>query len=314
MSIDLDPVIASLIESYEAVGGINHIEGLNLPNRQVVIKITNELLSLVFPGFFGDERLTARNYRHVTGQRVTDLHSRLTEQIERSLRYACKRAPVCTDNECSIKAVCCATILLERLPEVRRILQTDVAAAYHGDPACYSHEEAIICYPGVLAIAIQRLAHLLYEYRVPLLPRIMTEYAHHQTGIDIHPGAVIGESFFIDHGTGVVIGETSVIGRNVKLYMGVTLGAKSFPADARGIRGQKRHPTVEDDVVIYANATLLGDITVGKGAVIGGNTWITDPVPPGMTVMIEPPKMRIREKRKKAAKPAVDPTPAADQH
>jgi len=176
-------------------------------------------------------------------------------------------------------------------------LTTDVEAAFKGDPACYSHEEAIVCYPGLFAISVQRLAHVLYEYHIPLIPRIMTEYAHHQTGIDIHPGAMIGEYFFTDHGTGIVIGETSVIGRNVKLYQGVTLGAKSFPSDARQIRGVKRHPTIEDDVVVYAGATILGDIIIGHGSIIGGNTWITDSVAPGTTIIIEPPKMRIREKR-----------------
>ncbi len=300
MNTDLEPLIQQLIESYTTLGGINHIDGLNLPHRRDVIEIAGELLALVFPGFFGSERLTSQNFRHITGHRVIELHARLTEQIERSLCYACKRAPVCQEGHCAEKAVRCATWMIERLPDVRRVLKTDVDAAFRGDPACYSHEEAIGCYPGVLAIAVQRLAHILYEYRVPLLPRIMTEYAHHQTGIDIHPGAQIGESFFIDHGTGVVIGETSVIGRNVKLYQGVTLGAKSFPDDAREIRGKKRHPTLEDDVIIYAGATILGDITIGQGSVIGGNTWLTESVAPHTTIVIEPPKLRIRERKKQA--------------
>jgi len=301
MNTDLEPLIQQLIESYRSLGGINHIDGLNLPHRRDVLEITSELLALVFPGFFGSERLTSQNFQHITGHRVIELHAHLAEQIERSLCYACKRAPVCQEGQCAEKAVRCATWVIERLPDVRRILKTDVDAAYRGDPACYSHEEAIGCYPGVLAIAVQRLAHILYEYRVPLLPRIMTEYTHHQTGIDIHPGAQIGESFFIDHGTGVVIGETSVIGRNVKLYQGVTLGAKSFPDDAREIRGKKRHPTLEDDVIIYAGATILGDITIGQGSVIGGNTWLTESVAPHTTIVIEPPKLRIRERKKQAS-------------
>lgn len=292
----LDPLINALVQSYHDLGGINHIDGLNLPSREDVIAITRELLALIFPGYFGNERLTSANVRHITGYRVTELHERLAKQIERSLRYACKRAPACAEHECADNAHRCARWLIERLPELRRILTTDVEAAYKGDPACYSHEEAIVCYPGLFAISVQRIAHVLYEYHIPLIPRIMTEYAHHQTGIDIHPGATIGEYFFTDHGTGIVIGETSVIGKNVKLYQGVTLGAKSFPADARQICGVKRHPTIEDDVVIYAGATILGDITIGRGSVIGGNTWITENVAPGTTIVIEPPKMRIREK------------------
>lgn len=292
----LDPLIDALVQSYHDLGGINHIDGLNLPSRDEVIAITRDLLELIFPGYFGTERLTSANVRHITGYRLTELHERLALQIERSLRYACKRAPVCGEHDCAENARRCARWVIERLPELRRILTTDVEAAFKGDPACYSHEEVIICYPGLFAIAVQRLAHILYEFHIPLIPRIMTEYAHHQTGIDIHPGAVIGEYFFTDHGTGIVIGETSVIGKNVKLYQGVTLGAKSFPADARQIRGVKRHPTIEDDVIIYAGATILGDITIGRGSVIGGNTWITENVAPGTTIVIEPPKMRIREK------------------
>ena len=291
---DLTPLIEALARSYSEIGGINHIDGLNLPNRQEVIEITHSLLSLLFPGYLDNERLTSRTVRHVTGYRMAELHERLAAQVERSLAYECKRAATCDLQECHDNGYVCAHLLLERLPDLRRVLSSDVEAAYDGDPACYSREEAILCYPGLLAVAIQRLAHILYEYRIPLIPRIMTEHGHRLTGIDIHPGATIGERFFMDHGTGVVIGETSLIGKNVKLYMGVTLGAKSFPKDARAIRGQKRHPTVEDDVVIYANATILGDITIGKGAVIGGNTWITEAVPAGTAVLIEPPKMLVK--------------------
>jgi serine O-acetyltransferase len=300
MSIEFGPHIDALVESYHELGGINHIDGLNLPNRTEVIEIMWELLALTFPGYYGNERLTTQNVRHITGYRLTEVHDRLATQIERSLRYACTRAPVCEAENCGSNARRCATWMIERLPEVRRTLHTDVEAAFKGDPACYSHEEAIVCYPGVFAVAVHRIAHVLQEYRVPLLPRIMSEYAHQHTGVDIHPGALISEHFFIDHATGVVIGETSVIGRNVKLYQGVTLGAKSFPDDAREIRGHKRHPTIEDDVVIYANATILGDITIGKGSVIGGNTWLTHDVAPGTTITIEPPKLRVREKKTSA--------------
>ena len=299
MNTDLEPLIQQLIESYTTLGGINHIDGLNLPHRRDVIEIAGELLALVFPGFFGSERLTSQNFRHITGHRVIELHARLTEQIERSLCYACKRAPVCQEGHCAEKAVRCATWMIERLPDVRRVLKTDVDAAFRGDPACYSHEEAIGCYPGVLAIAVQRLAHILYEYRVPLLPRIMTEYAHSRTGIDIHPGATIGEGFFIDHGTGVVIGETCVIGKHVKLYQGVTLGALSFEKDDQGrlVKGIKRHPDVEDHVVIYAGATILGGRTrIGAHSEVGGNVWLTHSVPPHSKVYNQQPRPLIREK------------------
>jgi len=297
MKKDLKTVIEPIVTSYHEQGGINHIDGLNLPNKQEVIEITRELLSLLFPGFLGDERLTSENLRDVTGIRTRELYHRLSEQISRSLKYACRRAGECENPTCDENSQRCAAWLLEGIPNLRTILQTDVEAAYKGDPACYSHEEAIVCYPGIFAIAVQRLAHILYKYNIPLIPRIMTEYVHHQTGVDIHPGAQIGEHFFMDHATGIVIGETTVIGKNVKLYQGVTLGAKSFPEDARDIRGHKRHPTIEDNVVIYANSTILGDIIIGEGAVIGGNTWITNDIAPGTTIVIEPPKMRIKEKK-----------------
>ncbi|NLF40687.1 serine acetyltransferase [bacterium] len=291
-----DALVDGLVASYAELGGINHIDGLNLPNRQEIIEITHELLALIFPGYLDNERLTSANVKHVTGYRLARLFDRIAEQVERGLVYECKRAESCDYCQCRENGRTCARLLFEQLPELRRALRTDVEAAFRGDPACYSHDEAILCYPGVLAIAIQRIAHVLYEYHIPFIPRIMTEYAHRMTGIDIHPGAKIGEYFFIDHGTGVVIGETTVIGRNVKLYQGVTLGAKSFPKNARDIRGHKRHPTIEDDAVIYAGATILGDIIIGAGSVIGGNTWITESTAPGTTIIIEPPKMRVKSK------------------
>jgi len=297
MKNDFKKIIEPIVTSYREHGGINHIDGLNLPNKQEIIEITREFLSLLFPGFFGAERLTSENLRDVTGIRTHDLYDRISVQISRSLRYACLRAGECDSHQCEDNSHKCAVWLLESIPDLRAILHTDVEAAFKGDPACYSHEEAIVCYPGIFAIAVHRLAHLLYKFNIPLIPRIMTEYAHHQTGVDIHPGAEIGEHFFMDHATGIVIGETTVIGKNVKLYQGVTLGAKSFPEDARDVRGHKRHPTLEDNVVIYANSTILGDIIIGKEAVIGGNTWITDDVAPGTSIVIEPPKMRIHEKK-----------------
>ncbi|MBR5623670.1 serine acetyltransferase [bacterium] len=277
---------SNLVESYKEDGNINHIDGLNLPSSDDIASLTEELLALVLPGFFGSERLTKANFAAVTVCRLEEVKQKLTEQILRGINYVCRgdERPDCDKARCVKKAAALAETFLLTLPRVRSLIKTDIEAAYDGDPACFAKEEVILCYPGFQAIAIQRLAHELHSMGVPLIPRIMTEYGHRRTGVDIHPGAKIGERFFIDHATGVVIGETTIIGRNVKLYQGVTLGAKSFPANAREARNIKRHPTIEDDVIIYANATILGDITIGKGAVIGGNSWVTADVAPGAVV------------------------------
>ena len=277
---------SNLVESYKEDGNINHIDGLNLPSSDDIASLTEALLALVLPGFFGSERLTKANFAAVTVYRLEEVKSKLTEQILRGISYVCRgdERPECHKSRCEAKAASLAEVFLLTLPKVRSLIKTDIEAAYDGDPACFAKEEVILCYPGFQAIAIQRLAHELHSLGVPLIPRIMTEYGHRRTGVDIHPGAKIGERFFIDHATGVVIGETTVIGRNVKLYQGVTLGAKSFPANAREARNIKRHPTIEDDVIIYANATILGDITIGKGATIGGNSWVTSNVAPGSVV------------------------------
>ena len=277
---------SNLVESYKEDGNINHIDGLNLPSSDDIASLTEALLALVLPGFFGSERLTKANFAAVTVCRLEEVKQKLTEQILRGINYVCRgdERPDCDKARCVKKAASLAETFLLTLPKVRSLIKTDIEAAYDGDPACFAKEEVILCYPGFQAIAIQRLAHELHSMGVPLIPRIMTEYGHRRTGVDIHPGAKIGERFFIDHATGVVIGETTVIGRNVKLYQGVTLGAKSFPANAREARNIKRHPTIEDDVIIYANATILGDITIGKGAVIGGNSWVTADVAPGEVV------------------------------
>ena len=277
---------SNLVESYKEDGNINHIDGLNLPSSDDIASLTEELLALVLPGFFGSERLTKANFAAVTVCRLEEVKQKLTEQILRGINYVCRgdERPDCDKARCVKKAASLAETFLLTLPKVRSLIKTDIEAAYDGDPACFAKEEVILCYPGFQAIAIQRLAHELHSMGVPLIPRIMTEYGHRRTGVDIHPGARIGERFFIDHATGVVIGETTVIGRNVKLYQGVTLGAKSFPPNAREARNIKRHPTIEDDVIIYANATILGDVTIGKGATIGGNSWVTEDVPPGTLV------------------------------
>lgn len=255
-----------------------------MPSRQAVIAIVEDLRSVLFPGYFNHSEITLQSMSFHVGSLLDRVGRQLQEQVRRGLCFACTVEGPCL--ECDGDAASITRQFLERLPEVRRLLATDIKAAYEGDPAAISEDETIFCYPGVLAITNHRLAHELYRLRVPLIPRIINEYAHGVTGIDIHPGAAIGESFFIDHGTGVVIGETSVIGNRVRIYQGVTLGAKSFPLDAQGrpIKGIERHPVVEDDVIIYSGATVLGRVTIGRGSVIGGNVWLTRSVPPGSRV------------------------------
>jgi len=253
-----------------------------LPSRDAVIEIVEALRSVLFPGYFGVSELTAENMRFHVGATLDHLLRALREQVKRGLCFTCNHfGPECI--KCDERTVEITREFLNRLPEVRRLLATDVRAAYIGDPAASSPDETIFCYPGIMAITNHRLAHELYRLGVPLIPRIITEHAHSLTGIDIHPGATIDEGFFIDHGTGVVIGETCTIGKNVRLYQGVTLGAKSFPLDENGnpIKGIPRHPLVEDDVIIYSGATILGRVTIGRGSVIGGNVWLTHSVPPG---------------------------------
>ncbi len=257
-----------------------------LPSRDVVVEVVEALRAVLFPGYFGTSELTADNITFHLGSALDRIQRSLREQIRRGLCFACDNLGAVAQADCGARAESLTREFLNRLPEVRRILATDVQAAYEGDPAATCPDEAIFCYPGMLAITNHRLAHELYLLGVPLIPRIIAEHAHSATGIDIHPGATIGESFFIDHGTGVVIGETCTIGKRVRLYQGVTLGAKSFPLDKDGnpIKGIKRHPDVEDDVIIYSEATILGPVTIGKGSVIGGNVWLPHSVPPGSRI------------------------------
>lgn len=270
-------IVDKLLESYQQIGGINHLDGTNLPSRDTIESITDDLLKLVFPGFYEENGLRSSALRYHVGARISSLSERLLTEVEKSLRYATRNDPPQID----VQHLVCD--FLASLPEIRRMLAIDVQAAYEGDPAAVSGEEVILAYPGLTAIAVQRLAHMMYTQGIPLIPRMMTEYAHARTGIDIHPGAQIGEFFFIDHGTGVVIGETTIIGARVKLYQGVTLGAKSFKKDSQGriVKGGRRHPTIEDDVTIYSGASILGgDTCIGKGSVIGGNVWLLESVPP----------------------------------
>jgi serine O-acetyltransferase len=287
-----------IVRTYEEVGSINHLGHCPLPSYDEIIAATEELKEIIFPGYRRREGLHRGNVGYYVGELVDRLHDRFTRQIGRALRHEAGATNNCENDEDYDALGQQKTLLfLERIPEVRRMLATDVQAAYDGDPACKSLDEVIFCYPGLEAITIYRLAHVLYELDIPFVPRMMTEWAHSHTGIDIHPGATIGSHFFIDHGTGVVIGETTEIGQNVKLYQGVTLGALSFATDGDGnlVRGHKRHPTLEDRVVVYANATILGGNTVvGHDAVIGSSVWLTRSVTPSATVVLETPKLKMR--------------------
>ena len=255
-----------------------------LPSRAAVIDVVKELRSVIFPGYFWNDSAAKVFPEYFAGYRLNDLYDRLKEQIEIALLYA---QPELEQEGAAEEADRICAGFFEQLPEVQQRLLKDVQAGFDGDPAAKSKEEIISSYPGLFAIYVYRLAHLLYKEEVPYIPRIMTEYAHGKTGIDINPGATIGDYFFIDHGTGVVIGETCIIGNNVKLYQGVTLGAKSFPLDADGkpIKGIPRHPILEDNVIVYSNATILGRITIGQGATVGGNIWVTENVPPGARIV-----------------------------
>lgn len=280
----LGPVVEALSSASESlVQRWTHVA--QFPSRTVIYDLVEDLRSVLFPGYFGPSELTIETLRFHIGATLDKVTHELGEQIKRGFCAVCRKDPdVCSD--CEDLGPKLARTFIEGLPELRRILATDLQAAYEGDPALSYPNEAIFCYPGLLAITNQRIAHGLLRLGIPLIPRIITEHAHSLTGIDIHPGARIGERFFIDHGTGVVVGETSVIGNNVRIYQGVTLGAKSMPLDERGnpIKGIDRHPVVEDDVVIYSNATILGRVTIGKGSIIGGNVWLTHDVAPGSSI------------------------------
>jgi serine O-acetyltransferase len=294
----LPNVTKRLVDTYDKLGSINHLGHCPLPNYDEVIGVIDDLDEILFPGFRRREGLHRGNVEFYVGDLVDRLHDRLTRQIGRALRHEAGASDDCTEEE-DFEALGQAKTLLflDRLPELRATLATDVKAAFDGDPACKSPHEVIFCYPGLEAITVYRLAHLLYELDIPFIPRMMSEWAHGRTGIDIHPGATIGNYFFIDHGTGVVIGETCHIGEHVKVYQGVTLGALSFAMDGEGnlVRGLKRHPTIEDNVVIYANATILGgDTVIGHDSVIGSSVWITKSVAPRTTVVLEKPQLRMR--------------------
>ena len=282
----LSSTLSSVVEELCAVTGgpespfAKSPGGQSLPSREVVIEMVEALRRVIFPGYFGVSDLSAESMHFHVGSTLDWVMRTMQEQVQRGLCFVC-HGPRDHCAECEDRALTISRTFLARLPEVRHMLSTDVKAAYEGDPAATSPDEAIFCYPGVLAVTSHRLAHELHILGVPIIPRMITEHAHSLTGIDIHPGARIGEGFFIDHGTGVVIGETCIIGNRVRIYQGVTLGAKSFPLDAEGnpIKGVDRHPVVEDDVIIYSGATILGRVVIGRGSVIGGYVWLTHSVP-----------------------------------
>ncbi len=301
---DLELLTRNLAATYADGEGVNTSDDRQLPRRAEVYGIVHKLLELIFPGFDGEREFFAGSAEFFAGALLSELYVELSDQVRRSLRGRmmaddCANCPIDERTQEAVLA------LLAALPEVRRIMKEDVAAAYAGDPAASSGAEIILSYPGIKAITIQRLAHVLYRHRVPMLPRLMTEYAHGLTGIDIHPGAQLGRGIFIDHGTGVVIGETVVLGDGARLYQGVTLGALNFPKDACGmlVKGKKRHPTIGERVIIYAGASVLGDIEIGRDSVIGGNVWITESLPPGSKVSMTAPEQRIRLAKPESGKP-----------
>ena len=283
-----------LIHSYARLGGINHLDGKNLPSRTGIVSITVDLLRLLFPGFFDERIILSAELKAELAPLVESVRGRLEDEIYRSLEYA--RRNGASKRALRSAAGQLALGFLATLPRIRELLRTDAEAAYNGDPAALSRDEVIVAYPFMETIGVQRMAHELYRRQIVLIPRIMTEWAHARSGLDIHPGAQIGTHFFVDHCTGTVIGETCEIGNHVKMYHGVTLGAKST-AHVEDLRGKKRHPTIEDHVIIYPGATILGGETIiGRGSTIGGNVFLTSSVPPHSLVVFEGVRMRVMPK------------------
>jgi serine O-acetyltransferase len=295
----LDKSIESLVESYRSQGLINNLAGGNLPSRESVSEILRNLEELLFPGYRKNEALDHNNLYFITAEKVYRTARDLTREVEKSMAFAMRAEHKDLDEGdprgregCHFAAGLVVETFFKEFPRIRSVLGEDMKAAFRGDPAAKSYEEVIVSYPGFEAITVHRLAHFFWKAQVPLIPRMMSELAHSRTGIDIHPGASIGGAFFVDHGTGVVVGETTVIGKNVKLYQGVTLGALSVKKEEGN---RKRHPTIEDDVTIYSNAIILGgDTVIGHGSVIGGSVWITSPVPPLSTVYVKSGEQLIK--------------------
>ena len=304
MQLTLAQLTERLAESYARVGGINHLDGKNLPSKRVIGEITLNLLRLLFPGFFDEKLIHSSEIKAETTVLLQVVFNNLETEIAKSLEY--NPPPELEHARKDLRSVARNFTLkfLNSLPEVRDLLQTDTEAAYNGDPAALSKEEVIVAYPFIEAIAVQRLAHVLYLDKIPLIPRIMTEWAHARTGMDLHPGAEIGTHFFVDHCTGTVIGETSQIGDHVKMYQGVGLVAASLSA-GQGLRGKKRHPTIEDHVTIYAGATIMGgDTVVGEHSTIGANVFLKNSVPPYSLVVQEEAAVKVMSKKDRQKQPA----------
>jgi serine O-acetyltransferase len=292
---DIPDVVARLVASCDRTDCFDNVGPEPIPSKHAIIGIQEQLQRILFPGYFVPTRLDRVNLQYYLGQETASLFDSLSQQIALCIRHECTRHNLpCT--HCDEQGREEAIKFIATLPDLRVLLAKDVRAAFEGDPAAKSYDEIIFCYPGLLAVTVYRVAHQLHLQQIPLMPRIMCEYVHGLTGIDIHPGATIGESFFIDHGVGVVIGETVEIGNRVRIYQGVTVGALSLPKEeVERLRGKKRHPTIEDDVIIYSGATLLGgDTVIGANSVIGGNVWLTESVPPGTKVFIKKPELVLR--------------------
>jgi serine O-acetyltransferase len=302
---EIPGIVDELVESCRTGDCFDHISPEPIPSREATIDLIEKTRRILYPGYFIRSRVDNINLGYYFGQEATALFEALTEQITLSIRHECLRhSQPCT--HCGDRGKEAAIAFMHELPRLRSRLATDVRAAYQGDPAAKGFDEIIFSYPGLSAITIYRVAHLLHEQGIPLIPRIMTEHAHSMTGIDIHPGAHIGESFFIDHGTGVVIGETCEIGQRVRIYQGVTLGALSVRREeVESLRNRKRHPTIEDDVIIYSGATILGgDTVIGARSVIGGNVWLTESVPPDTQVYLKKPELVFKGKSSQKTKRA----------
>ncbi|QQE11385.1 serine acetyltransferase [Planctomycetota bacterium] len=301
----LTGLVDELVESYQKEKSMQHLDAIFLPSRVKTIEIIEMLRRLLFPGFFDEQRVTSENVRFHVGDLLSALHDKLYDQCRQAMRYSLNvREDGLGDecDKCDRIALDATENFLQQLPEIRKLLADDVLATFEGDPASASMDENIFCYPGIDAIFIYRVAHVLQELDVPLLPRIMTEYAHNETGIDIHPGAKIGRRFCVDHGTGIVIGETCIIGNNVKIYQGVTLGALSTKG-GQDWKGMQRHPKIEDNVTIYGGAIILGGATtIGENSTIGGAVFITQSIPANSTVSMDNLDLKIKPKRQKKAK------------
>lgn len=300
---EIPKTVERLVQEWGAKESSEHAGPVPLPSHDSVVQIIHQARNILFPGYFIDATINASSLEYVIGKEITELYANLSKQIVLALQHECFRAKQsCT--HCRFRGHKIALQFIHKLPNIEEILSTDIKAALEGDPAAKSPDEIIFSYPGLLAITIYRIANALHTLAVPILPRIMTEHAHSLTGIDIHPGATIGDHFFIDHGTGIVIGETTEIGSGVRLYQGVTLGALSLPRDAgERYRNQKRHPTIEDNVIIYANTTILGgETTIGTRSVIGGNIWLTESVPPNTKVILKRPDLNYIDNQSSSSK------------